>query len=211
MSSQRESPPSNGAGDTRGRAKLGSMKVRIRSCFVIAVLATPWVAAGCRPSPAKESGDVRGAPPACPNADASSSLAAWSERFPIEQGGVITMLAADGESTKSALLRWQTAEGLSSVETSACAGALAVWIPGVDCPAPASIEQGLTQVAPVLLSRCLSPMTADDIARACSEDALSARSCADKIPPMAHACRPKESTRCQRLVELAARYAGTSR
>lgn len=164
----------------------------------------------CKASVAKREGSAADGAAACPDVDASDARAAWSARFPVERGGVVVLLGNSLPAVEAEIRQWQSSSGLVGLEMSYCGSASAVWIPGVACPAEA-LGQALARVALVRVSHCFAPLPAADIVEACERAALSPRSCASEIPPMAEACRPKASARCQQLARLAARYAVEAR
>jgi hypothetical protein len=145
-------------------------------------------------------------PTVCPRADEPDPLRAWSGRFPVERGGVVAVLGDSRAGAAHELQKWQGSVGIKAVETSPCGSRLAVWIPGIDCPEPASVREALNRAGPFVFVRCLPPLRAEEFVEACARAALPASTCAGPLSERASVCRPKDGARCLRLAQLAARF-----
>jgi hypothetical protein len=176
--------------------------------MTVALLSAIALSAACRSKAPQQGAGPANSALTCPTKEAPDPVAAWSARFPIERGGLLVLLDDSAAAVDAKVRQWQSSAGIEGVVTSPCGTGTAVWTPGVDCPEPASIREDLARLAPALFSRCFPVMHADEIVDACARGSLAARTCAVALPPLAAACRPAASTRCQRLASLVGRYPG---
>lgn len=106
----------------------------------------------------------------------TDAVRGWSSHFLVEYGGLVALLEDKGTAARDLWSR-QAALGLYGIDMEVCDGVIASWIPGVACPAPASLVDELGKAAPVVRTQCFRPMTASDVESACKSGALPSYRC----------------------------------
>jgi hypothetical protein len=106
----------------------------------------------------------------------ADAVRGWSSHFLVEYGGLVALLEDDGTTARDLWSRHATL-GLYGIDMEVCDGVVALWVPGVACPAPTSLVDEIGSAAPVVRTQCFRPMTVDDVKSACQAGALPPYRC----------------------------------